>query len=46
MDARAAGMAQVRAGSSQLVLLRFLHGSLTTGALLDVFNNNFGTIPA
>jgi hypothetical protein len=46
MSARASGMAQVRAGSSQLMLLRFLQGSLITGVLLNVFNNDFGTIPA
>jgi hypothetical protein len=39
-------MAQVRAGSSQLMLLHFLQGSLITVALLNVVNNELGTIPA
>jgi hypothetical protein len=43
---KAAGMAQMRAGSSQLMLLHFLQGSLITVALLHVVNNEFGTITA
>jgi hypothetical protein len=43
---KASGMAQVRADSSQFLLKHFLQGSLITGALLNIVNNELGTIPA